>query len=145
MSEILPKVLTEKEARLKNPLALAFIGDTVWDLLTRQQLLLSGAHVNALHRSAVARVNAAAQAAALEKILPLLLPEEADVARRGGNAHSHHPVPKNQTPYDYSRATALEALMGYLYLTGQNARLTELYQAACPVEDTVPKGRENHA
>ena len=59
---ILPKPLAPEQARMKNPLSLAFVGDTVWDLLVRQRLLLSQAHVNALHRQAVARVNAGAQA-----------------------------------------------------------------------------------
>ena len=49
-----------------------------------------------------------------------------DVLRRGENAHAKHAVPKNQSPEDYSRATGLEALMGYLYLTGQIDRLLQL-------------------
>ena len=127
LSRLLPVPLSEKEARLKNPLALAFIGDTVWDLLTRQRLLLSGAQVNALHKKAVSTVNAAAQARCAGRLLPYLTDEESAVLRRGENAHSHHPAPKNQTPVDYSHATGLEALMGYLYLTGQHERLNTLF------------------
>ena len=125
---LLPRPLSPQEARLKNPLSLAFVGDTVWDLLTRQQLLLSQAHVNALHKQAVARVNAGAQAQAAALVEPHLTPEEADIFRRGQNAHARHNAPKNQDPYAYSRATALEALFGYLYLTGQQDRMLELYQ-----------------
>lgn len=126
---ILAKPLCPQEARMKNPLSLAFVGDTVWDLLIRQQLLLSQAHVNALHRQAVAQVNAGAQARAAEALEPLLTPEEADVFRRGQNAHARHNAPKNQDPVAYSRATALEALLGYLYLTGQEERILALFAA----------------
>ena len=118
---------------MKNPLSLAFAGDTVWDLLTRQQLLFSQAHANALHRQAVARVNAGAQAQAAALVEPHLTPEEADIFRRGQNAHSKHHVPKNQDPYAYSRATALETLFGYLYLTGREERILELYQLTMPL------------
>ena len=127
---LLPKPLSEKEARLKNPLSLAFVGDTVWDLLIRQQLLASQAHVNTLHRQAVQKVNAGAQAQAAARMEPLLTDEASDVFHRGQNAHSRHNAPKNQDPYAYSRATGLEALMGYLYLTGQTERIHELFAAA---------------
>ena len=127
MFPLLPTPLTAKEASLKNPLALAFMGDTVWDLLVRQQLLLSQAHVNALHRQAVQRVNAGAQAQAAARIEEHLTEAEHDVFRRGSNAHARHNAPKNQNPYAYSRATGLEALFGYLYLTGQNERIRELF------------------
>ena len=130
---LLARPLSPQEARMKNPLSLAFAGDTVWDLLTRQQLLFSQAHANALHRQAVARVNAGAQAQAAALVEPHLTPEEADIFRRGQNAHSKHHVPKNQDPYAYSRATALETLFGYLYLTGREERILELYQLTMPL------------
>lgn len=59
-----PIPLSAKEARLKNPLSLAYLGDTIWDLLVRQQLLHTQAHAGALHKAAVSRVNAGAQAKA---------------------------------------------------------------------------------
>ena len=117
---------------MKNPLSLAFVGDTVWDLLIRQHLLLSQAHVNALHKQAVAQVNAGAQAEAAARIEPHLSEAEADVFHRGQNAHARHNAPKNQDPYAYSRATGLEALFGYLYLTGQNERIQALFAIAIP-------------
>ena len=124
---LLTRPLSVQEAKLKNPLSLAFVGDTVWDLLTRQQLLLSNAKVNALHKQAVQMVNAGAQAEAAGRIEGVLTEEEADIFRRGQNAHSRHNAPKNQDPYAYSRATGLEALLGYLYLTDQHERITELF------------------
>ncbi|MEA4998596.1 MAG: ribonuclease III domain-containing protein [Candidatus Limiplasma sp.] len=121
-----------RDAAMKNPLTLAFIGDTVWDLLVRQRLLLSAARVNALHKSATAWVNAGAQAKALAAVEPLLTEQETDVVRRGTNAHAKHLAPRNQDPVDYRRATGLEALIGWLYLTGQHARVHELFEAAHP-------------
>lgn len=135
---LLPKPLSLEEAKRKNPLSLAFVGDTVWDLLTRQKLLASQAHVNALHRRAVTLVNAGAQAQAAALIEPHLTEKEADVFRRGQNAHARHNTPKNQDPYAYSRATALEALMGYLYLTGQQERILELHALGVPTEGGIP-------
>ena len=73
-------------------------------------------------------VNAGAQAEAFSRIEAHLTEAEGDIARRGGNAHAHHAAPKNQDPYAYSRATALEALLGYLYLTGQEQRILELFE-----------------
>ena len=130
---LLPSPMAEKEARLKNPLALAFMGDNVWDTLVRQRLLLTQAHVNALHKQAVRMVNAGAQSHAAQAIEPHLTPEEHDVFRRGQNAHARHNTPKNQDPVDYSRATALEALLGYLYLTGQMDRIAELFSIAVEI------------
>ena len=125
--------LTLQQAKLKNPLALAFMGDTVWDLLIRQRLLLSQAQVNALHRQAIKQVNAGAQSEAAGRIEPHLTEDEGDIFRRGCNAHSRHNAPKNQDPYHYSRATGLEALFGYLYLTGQNERISELFDIGMPI------------
>ena len=135
---LLPNPLSPQAARLKNPLSLAFVGDTVWDLLTRQRLLMSQAQVNTLHKKAVAMVNAGAQAEAAGRIEPHLSEEEGDIFRRGQNAHSRHNTPKNQDPYAYSRATALEALMGYLYLTGRQERLLELYAIGVSTEGGNP-------
>lgn len=122
--------LSRQEARLKNPLALAFLGDTVWDLMIRRTLLESRQKVKDLHRSAVALANAGAQARAAALLEPLLTNEESDVFHRGENAHAKHAAPKNQDPVAYSRATGLEALIGYLYLTGQNKRISELFDIA---------------
>lgn len=127
---LLPRPLTIQQARMKNPLSLAFVGDTIWDLLTRQQLLSSQLKAGALHRQAIQRVNAGAQAQCAERIEPHLTEEEMEIFRRGQNAHARHNTPKNQDPYAYSRATALEALLGYLYLTGQDERILQLFDWA---------------
>jgi ribonuclease III family protein len=121
-----------RETALKNPLTLAFVGDTVWDLLARRRLLQTAERVSVLHRRAAAMVNAGAQAGALARITPMLTEAEADIVRRGTNAHSGHSAPRNQNPVDYSRATGLEALIGWLYLSGRQARAIELFMAAWP-------------
>jgi ribonuclease-3 family protein len=137
MNDLLSEaVLTVTEAKMKNPLALAYVGDTVWDLLVRRRLLKSNAQAGTLHKRAVAQVNAGAQAAAFARIEGFLTEAESDIARRGGNAHAHHAAPKNQDPFAYSRATGLEALFGYLYLSGQEERIAELFALAQPPEHT---------
>ena len=119
--------------RRLNGLQLAFVGDSVYDLFVRTDVVTAhDENVRQLHRRAVDRVNAGAQARAFDAIEPLLTQEEADVARRGRNAHSR--PPKNQNPGDYSRATALEALCGYLYLMGREERLRQLTEEIRKVE-----------
>ena len=125
-------VLSVTEAKMKNPLALAYVGDTIWDLLVRRRLLRSNAQAGTLHKRAVSMVNAGAQAEAFRRIETHLTEAESDIARRGGNAHAHHAAPKNQDPVAYSKATGLEALFGYLYLSGQLERIAQLFELALP-------------
>ncbi len=119
--------MDQARARMLNPLQLAYIGDGVWELMVRTRLIEQGRSARHVHKDAVACVNAHAQTEALRRIEPLLTEEESDIARRGRNAHAHHAAPKNQDAADYRAATALEALIGFLYLTGQEARLKELF------------------
>lgn len=119
--------MTPEAARLLNPLQLAYLGDTVWELMIRSRLLYLGRNVHHMHRDAVAGVNAGAQATALSRLNGLLTDEEADIVRRGRNAHARHPAPRHQNPADYQAATGLEALFGFLYVTGQEDRLRTLF------------------
>ena len=115
-----------------SPLPLAFVGDGVYELLVREYLAAQGnCPVKKLHARKVELVRCQAQAQALEKIWPQLTPEEQEVALRGRNAHVGH-VPKNAALADYHGATALEALFGYLYLSGDMTRLRELFR--CVIE-----------
>ncbi len=115
-----------------SPLPLAFVGDGVYELLVREYLAAQGnCPVKKLHARKVELVRCQAQAQALEKIWPQLTPEEQEVAQRGRNAHVGH-VPKNAALADYHGATALEALFGYLYLSGNITRLQELFR--CVIE-----------
>ena len=121
--EFIPKSFDPSQ---HSPLDLAFVGDTVFDLFVRSALVIEANRpVKQLQLEASKKVNAAAQAALAEKILPFLTEKEADVFRRGKNAHVHH-VPKNMTLDDYRTATAFEALLGFLYLSGNTERIEEL-------------------
>ena len=112
-----------------SPLTLAFIGDTVFDLLVRSELVCEANRpVNALHKSASQKVCAAAQAEGIKKILPLLSEEEEAVFKRGRNSHTGG-IPKNASSADYHYATGLESLFGWLYLKGENERIIELFNA----------------
>ena len=107
-------------------LNLAFVGDTVFDLFVRETLVCEANRpVHLQHSLAAARVKAASQAAAAQKLLPALTEEELAQFRRGRNAHTNHKA-KNATERDYHYATGLETLFGYLYLNGQLDRLRAL-------------------
>lgn len=118
-----------------SPLTLAFMGDTVYDMFVREMLICQANRpVKKLHETAVMRVRASAQAQAYEKLLPMLSPEEEAILKRGRNAHVNH-LPKNGKQRDYHYATAVEALFGYLYLSGRFDRLRELFSATINTED----------
>ncbi len=119
--------LTKAEIDAFSNLSLAHIGDGVFELLCRSYLCRKGAkNVGNLHRETVKLVKASAQAAFAEKMLPLLTETELSYYRRGKNAHVHA-VPKGASPADYAKATGLEALFGYLHLSGQTNRINELF------------------
>lgn len=110
-----------------SPLTLAFMGDTVFDMFVREQLICQANRpVNALHSSATRLVKASAQSKAMDKIMDMLTEKELAVFKRGRNAHTNHRA-KNASEGDYHRATGLEALFGYLYLKGEIERLRELF------------------
>lgn len=116
------------DPKMLSALDLAFVGDGVYGLLVREMLARDGSRpVGELHRMAVAYVNATAQAAAYDRIAPLLTEQEQAVYRRGRNGGAH--PPKNANPGDYAKATGLEALFGYLYLNGEQERARELFEA----------------
>jgi ribonuclease-3 family protein len=124
------------EIRAISSLGLAHLGDAVFEVMVRSWLCLQGkATSRGLHHATVHFVAAPAQAAAAEKILPLLTEEEADVFRRGRNT-SPHSIPKAASREEYQTATALEALFGYLYLQGKTERLNELFSVMMEHEST---------
>ena len=121
--------LTDTQLGNLSSLALAHIGDAVYELMARSYLVTRGKETNrSLHRATVALVAAPAQAAGAEKIGPLLTQEEREVYRRGRNAKVHA-VPHGATLKQYHAATALEALFGYLYIKGRRERLCRLFDA----------------
>ena len=109
-----------------SPLALAYLGDAVYDLYVRQfALSRAGRKPNALHRETARYVSAKAQAQAVRLIEPELTEEEKDMLRRGRNAKAHA-APKNTDVLDYRHSTGFECLVGYLYLCRRYDRLERL-------------------
>lgn len=119
--------MTIEEARGLNPLVLAYIGDSVYELYIRGNLLIKGRDKKAhkLHVEAINYVKAKAQSDIIKKMEEKLTDEELDIFKRGRNAKSKT-SPKNADIIDYRMATGFEALIGYLYLTGRKERLMEL-------------------
>ncbi len=118
--------LAPEEARMLSPLQLAYVGDSVHALLVRTRLLQKNLLVRDMHRASNEAVSAVSQARELQRIMPLLTDEETAIVRRGRNAHPHHSAPKSASAGEYAEATGLEALLGYLYLTGQTDRIAAL-------------------
>ena len=110
--------------------ALAYLGDSVWELSVRQMLVEKGIADSAtLNREALGYVTAKAQAAAVKRILGVLSEEEQAIYKRGRNI-GHTNVPKHATVSEYRMATGLEALFGYLFLEGRSERIMELFALA---------------
>lgn len=118
------------ELNTLSPLTLAFLGDSVYEMFIRTKILSGGSRpANELHKIAVGYVKAKAQANAAHKIFDMLTEEELTIYKRGRNTNIHT-VPKNADMADYRHATALETLIGYLYLKGENERLLQLLNVA---------------
>lgn len=118
--------LEDVDIRTYSSLALAYIGDGVYELMVRTILIKKGnCPVNQLHKRASTLVRASAQSAMITVLEPLLTPEEHKIYKRGRNTHSAT-MAKHATVADYRRATGFEALIGWLYLTRQWERMTEL-------------------
>ena len=109
-----------------SPLVLAYVGDTVFDLMITSMVVNEGnRQVQKIHERASRYVQASAQSQMMRVIQPLLSEEEHAVFRRGRNTKSVTPA-KNQSITDYRRATGFEALVGYLYLKKEYGRLVQL-------------------
>ena len=121
-------ILSDKgcDPKSLSPLTLAFVGDGVYDLMVREDIVCDANRpVKELNLIKVDRVRCQAQAELMTRIEPLLSEEELDIYRRGRNAHTSH-TPKSATNAEYHTATGFEALCGYLYLCGKIDRLREL-------------------
>lgn len=113
----------EINADTLSPLTLAFTGDAVFSMYVREMLVcIANRPVGKLHKLSINWVKAEAQSKGMHAILPLLSEKEAEVFKRGRNAHTSH-TPKNQSGCDYHYATGFEALIGYLYLKDDKDRL----------------------
>ena len=120
--------LPDTDIRTYSPLTLAFIGDSIYDLIIRTMVVENGnAPVNKLHKRSSKLVQASAQAELFHAIQEHLTEEELNIYKRGRNAKSFTSA-KNAGIVEYRTATGLEALMGFLYLTDQMERLLQLIE-----------------
>lgn len=112
---------------LLSPSVLSFVGDAVYGLYVRTALSKVNRPSGELHRLSVKLVNASAQAKAFSLIENELSEKEISVFKRGRNIHTSN-TPKHSTGREYHIATGLECLFGYLYLSGENMRASELFE-----------------
>ena len=123
----------KQDVRAYSPLALAYIGDAVYELIIRTVVVeQANRPANELHRITVRYVSAEAQSRIVETLMESFTEEELSVYRRGRNSKPHT-MSKNASPADYLKATGFEAVLGYLYLQDKMERVLEL----------VKKGTEN--
>lgn len=137
LSKELERKLDTKQLDLRtySPLTLAFIGDSIYDLMIRTMVVKEANRSNhVLHKKCARLVKAETQSMMMDGLLSLLTEEEEHVYKRGRNAKMTT-MAKNASMLDYKKATGFEALMGYLYLKGENGRLLQLVAAALAVFD----------
>lgn len=127
MENYFDTALTDDQLRAISSIGLAHMGDAVFEVLVRSWLCAHGkATGKGLHRATIQLVCAESQAERAERVLSLLTEEELAVFKRGRNAQVHT-VPGHASRAQYGEATALEALLGWLYLRGEKARVNELF------------------
>lgn len=122
-----PEPISAEEAKQINPVVLAFVGDAAYTLLVRTRLVLhAGCKTGELNAMASEYVSAKGQSGLIERALPLFTEEEADIYRRGRNAKKPTRS-KHATVAEYNRSTGMEAVIGFLYLTGRSERIAQLF------------------
>ena len=132
-------VLRDMDVKQLNALALAYMGDAVYEQAVREHLLRSGrVKPNVLHREATKYVSAKSQAAILQEMMSAnyLTEEEAAIMRRGRNAKSGS-VPKNTAVGTYKNSSGFEAVLGYLYLLGRTDRIMEFIVESIRIIETI--------
>ena len=134
--DILKNKFTYKDARLLNPLVLAFIGDAIYEVFIRTYLVEINREmlVHRLHVKTISFVKAHAQSEFIKSLEPELTKEELYFYKRGRNAKSGT-VPKNANVQEYRSATGFEALVGYLYITEQNQRLNIIFNEILKIKE----------
>ena len=124
---IAKEYLTQKEILELNPLVLAFVGDSVQQLMVRTKLsCTSTAKAGELHKLQSAQIKASAQAKYMDDIMSALSEDEIAVFKRARNTHMNT-MAKHASVADYKKASGFEAVIGHLYLLGENERLEELF------------------
>lgn len=137
LEDLRVKEFSKEEARRLNPLQLALIGDGVYEIFIRNYILSKNSELSAhkIHVEAIKYVKAKSQSTIMHIIEELLNEEELCIYKRGRNAKSAT-VPKNADMIDYRNATGFEALVGYLYLTGNKERLNNILEKCTEVRLT---------
>ena len=129
--------MSKTEAKRLSPGLLAFYGDSVYELLVRRKTVSSGDRPSGeLHNMSVKMARASYQAHAYERLLELVDEEEADILRRGRNS-TGITAPKSSSPAEYHKATAVEALFGYLSLIGEDERLEQLFGEIADIDTII--------
>lgn len=127
--------MDKQKATNTNPIVLAFVGDAVYSLFVREKLTFETDYkTGELNKLSVSAVNAVAQAEFIKEIMPLLTEEEMGVFKRARNAKKSTKA-KHATVAEYNASTGFEALLGFLYLTGQTERLNFLLNKGVKDED----------
>lgn len=136
--DILKGKFTLSEVKQLNPLVLAFIGDAVHEVFVRTYIVNNHRDmcVHKLHVEAISFVKAHAQSEFMKILEEKLTEEERTIFKRGRNAKSGT-VPKNANVQEYRVATGFEALIGYLYLTEQTARLNEIFESIIKLKERI--------
>ncbi len=125
---IAKEFLTEKEILGLNPLVLAFVGDSVQQLMVRTKLAsTSTAKAGELHKMQSEQIKASAQAKYMDELMSILTEDEIAIFKRARNTHMNT-MAKNASVADYKKASGFEAVIGYLYLLGKNERLNQLFE-----------------
>ncbi|MCI8545934.1 MAG: Mini-ribonuclease 3 [Clostridia bacterium] len=126
--ELIEREKDESEVNLLSPLTWAYVGDAIYELYIRTNLVnKTKLKPHKLHIESIKYVKAKAQADILKRLMDDLTEEEKDIVRRARNAENHH-LPKNADPEDYMYSTAFEGLVGYLYLSKKDERLKEILE-----------------
>ena len=136
MIELIKRPENEADVNIMSPLTWAYIGDSVYELYIRMYLVNNTQmKPHKLHIESIKYVKAKSQAEILKNIENKLTEKEIEIVKRGRNAENHH-LPKNATIQDYMYSTGFEALIGYLYLTRQDERLTEIFELCIKIKGT---------
>ena len=126
--ELIEREKDESEVNLLSPLTWAYVGDAIYELYIRTNLVnKTKLKPHKLHIESIKYVKAKAQADILKRLMDDLTEEEKDIVRRARNAENHH-LPKNADPEDYMYSTAFEGLIGFLYLSKKDERLKEILE-----------------
>lgn len=134
LDDLRMREFSKDEARMLNPLQLALIGDGVFEVFIRNYILArnTALSANKIHVKAIGYVKAKSQSCIMHEIQQFLNEEEEAVYKRGRNAKSPT-VPKNADVRDYRMATGFEALIGYLYLTGNKERMEFIFNKSIEI------------